>query len=323
MTNLRNRTLMLKAILGLLTSIFPFSFAHAACPNTAANETDLDCPWAEITRATTGLDATTQSKEIVATFQKQAPAFLKQLKHDKKTKGLLDLWGVSRNADESHLNDFIVPTNILSVFANELAITPFDPNFKYGNAGLNHTYGYLFSNLQTPFGYKRARYVKSEIEKGFGLTPGLFGGSPKKGTLLSNFTFFIGSIAFKNRPFTVTAIPKEIARFDYRKLKYNRLIETVQTDKGKVQFRTDIVPFNIVPPNATKDSNVALLIYSIDEGNGPKLITAFPVQESFGAGLFKPELMGDQVTITIKYNGWLKSTTPTAWIGKREKVEIK
>src|SRR5205823_4357190 len=41
------------------------------------------------------------------------------------------------------------------------------------HAGMEHTYGYLFSVLKTSFGYKRARWVSGESERGFGLKTGL------------------------------------------------------------------------------------------------------------------------------------------------------
>lgn len=312
---------MKHTVLAILSIFLPFTFAYAVCPNLQARETQSDCPWAEITRLTNGLHATSYHKKIRNMINEQAPEFLSQIKHDKKIGNLLDLWGVSRNSDESHPNEPIVPHNILSVLAKELEHTPFDQSFKFGNAGLNHTYGYLFSNLQTPYGYKRARYVDAEIEKGFGLTPGLFSGAPKEGSLLSNFTFFIGSIALGEAPYAKELAIKELANFSYGKLKFTRLVELAKAEHSMLVMRTDIVPFT--HPSTDANSNTALLIYSIDEGQGPKLITSFPVQKKFGESLFKPETLGDQTTIKIKYNGWLKKNTPaTSYTGSRKKVEM-
>ena len=129
---------------------------------------------------------------------------------------------------------------------------------------------------------------------------------------------------------------KRLMKFPFEKLKITRLVETVKTDKVEIIFRTDIVPFlNAPTPQPGKPApNSALLVYSIDEHStapglsqpNPRLITAFPVQQSFGEGLFKPETFGDAVAIKLKYNAAIISKIPTTasgtWIGKREKLEI-
>jgi len=313
---------MFKAILGFLSSLLPFVSSHATCPHLAAKETQADCPWAEISRATQGLDPKKDAKKIKTIFNQNAPGFLKQFDHDLETESLFTFWGLSRNADESNLNEFIVPPHLLSYFAHQLKLTPYDPTFKFGNAGLNHTYGYVLSNLQTPYGYKRARYVKNEIETGFGLPPGMFNPLPQKGSLLSNLTYFTGNISIHDAISKANfhGVPEELKKFDYKKVKGYRLIETVVVGKIKLEVRTDIIPFFNTPKDPNADA--ALLIYSIDEGQGPKLITAFPVQSSFGAGIFKPDQLGDRQEIKIKYNGWISSMVPTTWTGKREKVDL-
>ena len=112
---------------------------------------------------------------------------------------------------------------------------PYNETFTEGSAALNHTYGYLFSEVPTPYGYKRARFVKGIIEKGFGLPVGLFSGIPQKGTLLSNLTKFIGTIAFRDNADCIKElqasiesgnIPKvtELENFGYSTLKVKRLV---------------------------------------------------------------------------------------------------
>ncbi len=41
--------------------------------------------------------------------------------------------------------------------------------FPVGNAGLIHVYGYWFSTVLTPFGYKRDRWVDGELARAYGL----------------------------------------------------------------------------------------------------------------------------------------------------------
>ena len=214
---------------------------------------------------------------------------------------------------------------------------PYNSDFTIGHAGLNHTYGYLFSTLQTPYGYKRARYVQGEIEAGFGIPSALFNGQSPRGTLLSNFTSFVGNIAFRNdgaqktnfknllAGSEISALP-ELVNYPYSELKPTRLMEVVKTADYYLEIRTDIVPFT---HTNDKGSDTALLVYSIDyhlatEPSDPRIITAFPVAASFATGIFDPAQMTDQanpssqVQISLNYNAALPVTVPaTEMVGKR------
>lgn len=175
--------------------------AAAVCPDMTIGETAADCPWAQVSRDLSGV---TDFSAIKDTLNHEIPGFLDQLQSDAQSRGLLNLWGLSRNIDQSYfvkgLQTRTIPVNLLAYFKSILNVQ-YDSDFIYGNAALNHTYGYLFSILQTPYGYKRARYVSGQNEAGFGLPAGTFNGqAPTKGTLLSNYTYFIGSIAFRDNP---------------------------------------------------------------------------------------------------------------------------
>ena len=202
---------------------------------------------------------------------------------------------------------------------------------------LNHTYGYLFSTLQTPYGYKRARYVQGEIEAGFGIPSPVFNGLSPRGTLLSNFTSFIGNIAFRNdvaqktnfqnllAGSEITTLP-ELVNYPFSELQPTRLMEVISNADVYIEIRTDIVPFT--HPN-DKGTDTALLVYSIDfhlpgERADPLLITAFPVAASFAQGIFNPANLTDPanpaatVPISLQYNAALPVTLPaTEMVGKR------
>ncbi len=321
------KRIMLQIFLGFLSSVFglnSWAQTSSACPDTSKGETPLDCPWAEISRAS---QASADPTLIKAVFDKKMPAFLDQINKDARAPDLLALWGLSKNIDESHPETTIVSPSLLQYFASILKVN-YNATYTQGHAGLTHTYGYLFSTLQTPYGYKRARYVQGEIESGFGIPTPVFSGLSQRGTLLSNFTTFIAPIAFRDSRFSkidfqfvldtqqIEALP-EIINYPYSELKPKRLLEVVSNSEFYLELRTDIVPFK------RPATNQALLIYSIDyhlvgKDSHPRLITAFPVQEEFAKGLFDPTQLGDQVQLRLKYNAALPVDLPAEkLIGKR------
>ncbi len=320
---------MFNRILVLISSFLGFH-TQAQCPNLALHETAADCPWAEVTRATTGITDPTQLRSII---DEKAPGLMTQIDRDGTSRDLLGLWAQSRNIDESNLATGIktIPENLVQYFVS-LWNVPYNSDFTIGHAGLNHTYGYLLSNLYTPYGFKRARYVSGELEAGFGLPDGILGGMPKEGTLLSNLTLFAGSIAFRDSEVSlddfydaissgqIVSVP-ELIDYPYCKLQVKRLVEVAQNTQFYLELRTDIVTF----PNAqSRGANTALLIYSVDfhapgQAPRPRLVTAFPVQASFATGLFDPTtMMGDQLPLKLKYNLALPVTVPAElMVGKR------
>lgn len=46
--------------------------------------------------------------------------------------------------------------------------------FPIGHAGLMHTYGYLLSSVETPYGLKRQRWLTDDLANAFGLKPSFF-----------------------------------------------------------------------------------------------------------------------------------------------------
>ena len=296
--------MIFNALFSLILSIFGYS-SHAQ---------EADKIWYDTAQK---MAAATSPEEMRLILDQNLPGFASSIEKDSsQNRELLNLWGNSRNIDESHLSDgmLTVPANVLN-YLNTLLKVNCDENFIFNHAGLTHTYGYLMSNLQTPFGFKRARYVAGESEAGFGLSSGLFSGLPTQGSLLSNLTNFAGMIAFRDHPEmlpTLKSEASELANFNYQKLKVSRLVELVQNERFTLELRTDIVPF-ILPNN--KGNNAALLIYSIDfhakgQNSQPRLITVFPVDKNFASGIFAPAGLGEQRAIKLKYNAALPITIP-------------
>ena len=307
----KNRTIF-NALFSLILSIFGYS-AHAQ---------DADQIWYDTAQK---MAAATSPEEMRTILNENLPGFTSGIEKDSaENRELLNLWGTSRNIDESHLTDGTrtVPANVVQ-FLNSILKVNYDENFVFGHAGLTHTYGYLMSNLTTPFGFKRARYVGGEIETGLGLPVGILSGLPSSGTLLSNLTNFAGEIAFRDRPEMLDLLNSEvpeISNFNYEFLKPTRLIEIIENERYTLELRTDIVPF--IHEN-TKGKNTSLLIYSLNltmagQKSQPRLITVFPVEKGFADGVFLPANLGEKKAIKLKYNAALPITIPAEeMIGKR------
>lgn len=307
----KNRTIF-NALFTLVLSLFGYQ-THAQ---------EADQIWFEAARRMASANSSDEMRTILS---ETVPGFLQTIEYDaQNNRDLLNFWGYSRNIDESHLNDGkrTVPANVLQFF-NSILNVPYDSNFVYGHAGMTHTYGYLMSNLQTPFGFKRARYVAGEMEAGFGITPGLLSGRPSQGTLLSNLTCFAGRIAFRDHPTMIKSMNcavQEISGFAFDQLKPKRLIERIVDQEFMLELRTDIVPFTLDQSNGR---NTHLLVYSVDyhargQSSQPRLITVFPVQKGFMDGVFAASGLGDHQSIRLKYNAALPVSIPSEKMtGKR------
>lgn len=84
--------------------------------------------------------------------------------------GRFDDWGSSTLIDEH--------TGVPSIdreLADELHLAAGLPRrFPFGNAGVLHVYGYWFSTVPTPFGYKRDRWADGGLARAFGLAADAF-----------------------------------------------------------------------------------------------------------------------------------------------------
>ena len=308
----------------VLTSSFTLALqveASATCPDQALRETVQDCPWAGIARTLTQ-KAAAQKTLTTQDFQAEAPEIASQLKADSKKTELKALWGESINYDELAKGTILDPA-ILKVMT-EIFKTPYI-NDRTAHAGMEHTYGYLFSTLQTAYGYKRARWVQGELEAGFGLPHGVLSpDAPKtKGTLLENVTYFAGNIAFRTEPATTLKtvhrlrfnVSKEIREFDFNKLKGTRLQEEIQNPN--VVLRTDLVPFTRSDTsNPTGDQYI--LVYSVVVNGTAKLITAFPVGQSMFDSVVNPANLGDGKPIITRYNAFIDGVSGKTFNGTRK-----
>jgi hypothetical protein len=297
--------------------------AEGTCPDTGQGETAEDCPWAGYARALQVVAAAGGSVTLEA--RKIAPELVRSLEADQARDEWKELWGQSINFDEL-AKGIIVDPAILEALGEVMDVELPGLAERHVHAGLEHTYGYLFSTLKTSFGYKRARWVRADIENGFGLSRGLLGPTPSEGTLFSNVTYFAGRIAFAGNANQLevlaaedAGVPGELKALDYASLKISRLREAFSPEPGRqVVLATDLVRFPKValPP----PGNAGLLVYSVLDTRQsalPVLITAFPVSESFIAAALDPANLGEGKPIVTRYNAYLPDVSGKTFTGLR------
>jgi hypothetical protein len=327
--------LFLVLILALLSTVRADDSATSVCPIVSEGETALDCPWAMIARQVAPILAadsnpSTAAPKIEHLLSEIAPDFLARIEREgkiaKKAKGL---WGRSINFDEN-AKGIIIPPALIDVVLAKAGVPAREDRIVY--AGFEHTYGYLLSILKTPYGYKRLRWVRPDIENGFGLEKGAISPAPKDGGLFMNVTYFAGRIAFRASNDQDRAALKilrrgdgaarSLRRFDFRTLHGRRLTETVALGDGRtVEIRTDFVPFTKGSGDAT-GGNTELLVYSMRDSATklPYLISAFPIAKGFSDGALNPANLGEGKPVVTKYNAFVPGLTDSKspLTGKRE-----
>jgi hypothetical protein len=261
--------------------------------------------------ATKMAEAADAGRSVVTVLKRICPDIYRQIRRDRKYPGLLDLWGRSVNLDEN-AGQIIVHPGILQAIG-ELAEVPMRDRVVH--AGLTHTYGYLFSLIQTPYGAKRDRWTRTDLEEGFGFDLSLLSEQPKEGTLFANVTWFLGQIAYRGCPESLRRLGEnavapspELINFDYCRLKVCRIAEEVVLEgktRRKITLFTDLVPFPR-PPRDRK-SPKTLLIYSVQNGERSpiKLITGFPVQSEVVRGIKASVSEKKTVEVRLQYNAYL------------------
>jgi hypothetical protein len=337
------QTLRLLAIFSLLLTSLTTWAAPSACPIPSEGETALDCPWAAMARdlAPTydGItDRDEAAKKVRQALEEKAPDFSKRLDTDAKNTGRAKaLWGRSLNFDEG-AKATIIPEPVIDAILVRARVRPRGYRVeselapRVVHAGVEHTYGYLLSNLKTPYGFKRLRWVRPDIEKGFALAEGAISPAPKDGGLLANVTYFAGRIAFRDDSKSdkkarrilesMRGVSKNIRDFPYESLRGRRLRETLSLGKGRtLEIRTDFVPFTAASGEAT-GGNAELLVYSVRDTaeSLPYLLTAFPIAKGFSDGALDPKNLGADKPIMTRYNLYVPGVTDSKrlYSGKRE-----
>lgn len=303
------KTLFSRCLLVLSLAVLQPAAGLAAgftCP--APGEKAEDCPWAGAARLAEGKSGAALERVL----SDYAPGVLQQMDADRNNPALLRLWGESINYDEL-ANGEIVDQGVLSFIASRLGAG--QPRGRIVHAGLEHTYGYLFSLLPTKFGFKRARWVRPDVEDGLGLPRGSAGPYPQQGgTLLANVTCLAGGIALKDDPAAwallgqaSAACAPAVKKYAFAPVKRTRLTEEVKLPGGRrVTLRTDFAPFS-----RDFGGNTHLLVYSVFDSSLRQayLVTAFPVNSGFVQNATASGGLGADKPVQTRYNAHVEGLT--------------
>jgi hypothetical protein len=267
--------------------------------------------------------AAESGRSVVRVLKQMCPHIYQQIKKDRGHPGLLSLWGRCVNVDEV-ARQVIVHPAILQAIGELAGITM---RGKVIHAGLQHTYGYLFSLLDTPYGAKRDRWVSTAMEQGFGIDLSLLGDRPAQGTLLANVTWFLGQIVFRGRPHSLRrlhqnagAVAPELVAYDFARLPVCRIAEQVvlTSPTGReVMLITDLVHYPRLGPDPLAENT--LLAYSVRIGaRSPiKLITAFPVRPRVVEDIKASVPASDTVDVRLRYNAYVSGLYGRTVPGRR------
>jgi hypothetical protein len=272
---------------------------------------DEDDHLAEAARAM--IAAAERGQSVTRVLRRQCPDIYRHIRQLRHRSGLRRLWGRSRNVDDNAHQQIVHPA-ILHAIGHLIGIPM---RGRVVHAGVEHTYGYLFSLIDTPHGHKRDRWVQPTIEDGFGISEPTLRPVPARGTLLANLTTFAGHIAFRDRPAQVARLRRLVGdvspvveQYPYAGLHVVRVVEEVapesRVDGLPVELRTDLVAFPRPPADSRADNH--LLVYSVRVGRAApvRLITAFPVAQGLVDCLTAPQRQGEATVDGLPYNAHVR-----------------
>lgn len=248
----------------------------------------------------------------------ELPVIHSQILLDSNDSFLTKLWGRSHNFD-SGAKEIILDYSLIENIQSKFGIKN---DNKIVHAGIMHTYGYLFSTLNTPYGFKRKRYLNGTLDNAFGLE-NILNPAPKSGTLFSNLSYFCGKIAFSNAEFVMSLdklknIDPKIKNFDFKNLKIVSLHEEVTSDKINFPYVLSTYFVKFQSPDL-EDKNTHLLIYKVtnQKTNKEELITAFPINQQSYLKSIDSNLLGEDRPILVRYNAFIGENNATRLSGKR------
>ncbi len=244
----------------------------------------------------------------VRLFESLAPSIAEQIDRDRGSSGPMIFWGTSSNFDELAQAEIVDPAILEPLL--RLAGQPEEPLSPH--AGLQHTYGYLFSTIDTPFGKKRDRWTGTGLEQSLGLKPDTLSPQPSGGTLLSNATWVAGQVAFAGSQrlnwlerCLRHRVSTDLHTIDWSRGKSCRLIESVAAPRSekRIQICTDVIRMP-VGSRRVRPSSDWLLVYSVhdERERWPKLVTMFTVGEAFVEALQERGRIRRRSDIRLRFN---------------------
>ena len=217
-------------------------------------------------------------KRVAELLHKRMPQLHAGIARVKDSPWPLECWGQSNNFDVI-ARQRIVDPKVLGAIGQ---VAGFELAGSSCHSGLLHTYGYMFSVIDTPYGKKRDRWVRPTLDKGFGLPQRSLRVMPTDGTLLHNVTWWLARIAWRDDPVwqrrllrSKQHVSAAVVGYDYAALEITRILQSVRlADRRLVELYTEFVPF---PCRRTKAEHALLLYWCRTRRCGKRLLTAFPV----------------------------------------------
>ena len=150
--------------------------------------------------------------------------------------------------------------------------------------GVMHSYGYYIIPIQTKYGPKSKRWMLSRIDERLGLRPYLFNPLTEDGEFLSNLTVTVSQIipglpkvdlksAAPGIALTLKQHPPEYLGQVVEKVSWI----TRLSDRKTATIRTSLVSLSALP--GMEDTDTTLLVYTIENETGPRIVTAFPIND--------------------------------------------
>ena len=189
-------------------------------------------------------------------------------------------WTDSTPFDEI-AKSYILPDNVLDALGIRHETTG---GVVHVPAGLMHTYGYLFSQLRTPYGLKGKRWIESRLDERLGLPAGTFGPVPPQGEFASNVTTAFLKLVGE-RPSLPAAAKLKLKAKAAGSVEQKVMWKTSDGKTEKASVFTHLVPLKTLPDYETTDAY--LLIYSVVRDGRRLLVTGFPVDQKFADMIMK------------------------------------
>lgn len=245
-------------------------------------------------------------RSVLAVLRARCPFVYRQVRRDALYPGLLALWGRSVNFDDE-APEVIVHPAIARALGEQLGAPV---RGRVVHAGLQHTYGYLFSLLKTPYGFKRDRWTSTGLERGLGVDLSLLGARPAAGTLLANATWLMGQIAFRGDRRALARLARQadavapaLVTYDFSALTVTRIEERARLPGQaccEVALVTDLLTLSRAPKGDR------WLVYSVRGGaRAPlRLVTAFPVSPA-GVESLRASTPPGPAEVRLRYNAYV------------------
>ena len=284
----------IKILLSLIITLFTFSCAHKVERNISAHTPLEDQYWNKLSQ-----ELSEHNASLMRTLEDNNPNLYNQILKDSKDPYLTMFWGKSLNFDSGAKKQIIAD----KIIRDLQALFNIKNDNKIVHAGIMHTYGYLFSTIDTPYGYKRKRWINPTLNEAFDLAGKSFSPEAIDGGLLSNVTYFSGMLAFKNKNdlSLLKNVSNEVFTYNYSGLFVDRVEEEIK-DHTLV---TTLVRF---PVKLMVSEYDYLLIYSTVNQLTKKefLITAFPINAESYEKIIAPSAMGPNQKVVLRYNAYLE-----------------